>query len=80
MMCHQPDDPDGNVGFSSYQALLDSEGLLDRPIEPGFPERSGVWIQVHQQTMPKSLEKLTTEEVQAIYDWIKTGAKNDEKG
>lgn len=76
--CHQPGNPDGDVEFLSYQVLLDSEGLLDKPIVPGSPEESGVWIQVHRKTMPKSLEKLSDPEVKAIYDWIKDGAKENE--
>ncbi len=75
--CHQPTNPDGNVDFESYAALMSSDGLLEVPIRPGTPEKSGVWIQVSQHTMPKSGEKLADEEVQAIFDWIRDGAKEN---
>ena len=75
--CHQATNSDGNVDLTSYQGLMTSEGMLEKPVVPGAPEQSGIWIQTHQKTMPKSGETLTDEEIQAVFDWIKDGAKEN---
>ena len=72
--CHGAVDPKGNKDFSSYDSLMDS-GVITK----GDPAESAFHVAVADGKMPKKGAKLTKEEIQMIYDWIKKGAPNDEE-
>jgi len=72
--CHGAIDPKGNKDFSTYNSLLDS-----RVIFAGDPAQSLFYVSVAEGKMPKKGCKLTKEEIQMIFDWIKKGAPNDEE-
>lgn len=75
--CHSGPKPKGSVDLSSYQKLMDSEGIMSKPIVPESPEESGVYDQLIRQKMPPFPLKPSQEEVKAVYEWIQNGAKNN---
>lgn len=77
LKCHKPPKPAGDVDFSSFTRLIDSEGITKKPIEAENPEESGVYDQVVRQKMPPGPDKLTRAEELAIFDWIKNGANEN---
>lgn len=78
LSCHKPPHPKGDVDLSSYQKLMESEGVTKKPIEPGNPEESGVCNQIMMKKMPPDpAPKLSGAEQKAIYDWIKDGAQEN---
>lgn len=77
LCCHQGEKPKGDVDLSSYRALMASEGLMKKPVEPGKPEDSGVYTQVAEGLMPQGPDKLSPETREAIAEWIRRGALDD---
>ena len=77
--CHDSSDPKGNndpkgKDFSTYDSLMDS-GVITK----GDPKESTFYTSVADGKMPKKGDKLTKDETQMIFDWIKRGAPNDEE-
>jgi len=66
--CHDSDE----VNFTSYDLLM-AGGSVVR----GNPENSLLYQQIVSGKMPKKSTPLSKNEVQAIYNWIKSGADND---
>ncbi len=75
--CHSGPKPKANVDLTTYQKLMDSEGIMAKPIVAQSPEESGVYDQLVRQKMPPFPTKLSTLEIKAVYDWISKGAENN---
>lgn len=58
------------VSFASHAETL-------RQVVPGEPEKSRMYIMVASRRMPKGRGGLPAEQIQAIYEWIRNGAKDD---
>ena len=76
--CHQGRMPKGETDLTTYAKLMDSSGVRLKPVAPGDPLDSGIYDQIVSAKMPPPpAAKLSTEEINAVRDWIKAGAKND---
>ena len=77
--CHSPGGKSEKFPLTSWKEILDSPLEL---VIPGNPEESGLYIAVtrtDEKRMPSKGAPLSSEELKAIYDWIKDGAKGPEK-
>jgi mono/diheme cytochrome c family protein len=74
--CHSGANPDGNVDMSDYQKITADRRLVD----PGHPETSLVYTEVHSGDMPEGGPKLSNSQIKAINDWILAGAPNGSFG
>ncbi len=77
IVCHNTAKPRAKVDLSSYEKLMASVGNNKRPIVPGNPEESTVFIEMHEQKMPPQGKKFSDVETDALRVWIVNGAKND---
>lgn len=66
--CHSS----GAPNFSSYNTLLASGKVI-----PFSAENSSVYQQVESGNMPKDSAPLAQGDIQAIFEWIQNGARND---
>lgn len=75
MPCHSASNRKSGIDLSSYDGVMGSAGA----VSPGQPEQSGVYRTTSgsRPSMPRNASPLTKAETQAIYDWIKAGAKNE---
>lgn len=70
-------------GKGAKYPLTSWEEIANSPLEliiPGNPEESGLYIAVtrkDEKRMPSEGAPLSVEELKAIYDWIKNGAKSE---
>ena len=64
--CH----PKKRANFLSYETTM-------AVVVPGNPEASLIYQKVYTGEMPKGAVRLSDRKIQAIYDWIRLGAKND---
>jgi mono/diheme cytochrome c family protein len=60
----------GNHDFSTYNGLK-------TVVVAGKPENSQLYLEVNSGAMPRGGQKLSTDEIKLIYDWIKAGALNN---
>ena len=67
--CHSGPAPSMGIDFSSYDLVMGSGTVV-----AGKPEESPLWIQIQSGKMPKNGPKLSQDQIQAVYDWIKKGA------
>lgn len=58
------------VSFGSHSEAI-------KLVVPGSPEGSRLYEMVRTRRMPKGGFGLPPEQLQAIHDWIKSGAKDD---
>lgn len=65
LTCHDAGDPN----FTNYDTLMAGTKVV-----PGSPNTSALYLSVKNGSMPKGQSPLSTEEMQAIYDWIANGA------
>lgn len=72
--CHGGADPAGQTSFDSYATLLASAGETLKPLVPGDPTASGIYVYTADGSMPMDSDPLSAEEVKAISDWILAGA------
>ena len=71
--CHSGSTAPHGIDLSSYKNIM--ENSLFPPLVVRYkPEVSSLYEAVESGQMPKGDEKLSDEELKAIYDWIKTGA------
>lgn len=75
--CHGAEDPKGKISLSSYEKMF-NKNIFPPVIVPGKPEQSSLYESVVTGRMPKGKKALKKKEIQAIYDWIKNGAKKDD--
>lgn len=72
LTCHSgPDAPNG-LDYSTYDSMVKNPPY--QVIIPGEPERSILYVEVETGGMPDGGPKLSDEEIQFVYDWIKNGA------
>lgn len=72
--------PAGDVDMTSYQALMDSPGLMTKPIVAGSPDESGMVEQLDKGKMPPNVEepnKVSLGVIEAVRQWIEQGAKEN---
>ena len=62
---------------TNYEHLM-SGAVFPPLIIPGSPERSSLYVAVSSGGMPKDSSRLSKNEIDAIYTWIKNGAKQNE--
>lgn len=67
------------IDLSTYENVMD-QTAFPPVVTAGIPEESSLYITVHKGTMPKNAKPLSENEVAAIFDWIKNGAKKIEEG
>ena len=73
--CHSPGGNGAKSPLTSWQEIIDSPLEL---VLPGNPEDSGLYLAVtrtDEKRMPSKGAPLSSEELHAIYQWIKDGAK-----
>lgn len=70
--CHTTGNAAYGVDLSSYSQIIATGSVLT-----GSPFASSMYTTTRDGTMPKSGSVLSDEEVQAIYDWINSGAVDD---
>jgi hypothetical protein len=84
--CHGTDHPQGKIVLASYDGVVSSKTVSGRAplITPGNPGESRLFIlcataQAHFRMPPDTSAKtpLTRQELEALRDWIKQGAKNN---
>ncbi len=75
--CHSATAPKGDIDLSSYEKIINAT-VFPPLIIPGNPEKSLLYESVATGRMPKGKRPLKKRELQAIYDWIKNGAKNED--
>ncbi|HEX4925239.1 MAG TPA: c-type cytochrome domain-containing protein [Bdellovibrionales bacterium] len=76
--CHNrgAESPHG-IDLTTYENVLDQTNFPPL-VTPGVPEESSLYVSVAPGgSMPKKGPRLTDSELQAVYDWIKNGAKKD---
>lgn len=61
---------DGGYSFNTYTNTM-------KAVVAGKPKSSPLYTSVSAKRMPRGGGSLTTQEIQAIYDWITAGAKNN---
>jgi hypothetical protein len=61
-----------NKDLSSYAAVMASGTVV-----AGSPTASSLWTEPNSGSMPKNGSKLPADHIQAIYDWIQDGARNN---
>jgi hypothetical protein len=76
--CHSgPSAPHG-VLFNSYNAIVHN-GMFPPLVVPGNPESSSLYHAIANGSMPKGQAPLSPKVLDAIYNWIKNGAKETEE-
>lgn len=75
--CHGPQKKEKDIDLSSYEKIF-SGAIFPPLIIPGFPEKSSLYESIVKGRMPKGKAPLKKKELQAIYDWIKNGARKEE--
>ena len=70
--CHNAAKPLGHVDLTSYEKSV--EGKI---VVTGKPDESSLYAQVASGKMPKGKGQLPDDQILAIADWIRNGAKND---
>ena len=76
MPCHNSQNKRGRYDLSSYEGVMGSSGAVN--VEN--PDDSFIIRSLRgdrAQKMPKGKAPLSSDQIQAIYDWMKAGAKND---
>ena len=75
--CHNEgsESPHG-IDLTTYENILD-QTLFPPIITPGEPENSSLYLTIAEGKMPKKGPKLSDQEIQAVFDWIKNGAKEN---
>lgn len=75
MPCHNAQNRKSGINLSDYDSVVGNS----QAVVPGEPEQSGIYRTTSgsRPSMPKQNSPLTKAETQAIYDWIKAGAKQD---
>lgn len=77
LSCHSgPNSPHG-VDVSSYNSIVNSP-MFPPLIIPGNPEKSSLYQACASGVMPKGAPHLPDAYMQALYQWIKNGAKENE--
>lgn len=74
--CHGSINPAHHLDLSSYEKMATGKHLPPL-IVPGDPEESSLYIECATGKMPKGGPKLTQAELNALYDWIKDGARDE---
>ncbi len=70
--CHTTGNASHGVDFSTYTRTIATGSVLS-----GDPSRSTLYTQTYAGLMPKSGPRLSESEIQAIYDWVKSGATDE---
>ncbi len=79
LSCHSGSKPAHHLDLSTYEKIVKNSHLPPLLV-PGKPEDSVLYTSCAKGEMPKGGgAKLTQQELNALYDWIKEGAK-DENG
>lgn len=78
LACHAGPKPAHHLDLSTYEKIVKNNHLPPL-IVPGKPEKSALYQSCADGKMPKGGPKLTEQELNALYDWIKEGA-SDEAG
>lgn len=75
--CHDGKHAKTKLDLRTYDALMSFEGELLNAVEKGDPELSSLFINVNDGTMPPKEvgTKIPKAEIDAIFGWIKDGAK-----
>jgi hypothetical protein len=75
MPCHGKgaDSPHG-LDFTTYENVT-NQALFPPVIEPGNPGGSDFYRSIAEGRMPQDREKLSAQEIRAVFEWIKAGAK-----
>ncbi|MBL8064278.1 MAG: hypothetical protein JNM34_00315 [Chthonomonadaceae bacterium] len=75
MPCHNSQNQKDGIDLGSYEAIIGNS----RSVVAGEPDHSGIYTTTGgpRPSMPKDRPRLTKAQTQAIFDWIKAGAKND---
>lgn len=76
--CHSGPTAPHSVVCTSYDEMMSSK-IFPPFIVPGNPEASSLYKVVRDGSMPKDSKPLSNYEIQAIYEWIKNGAKRFEE-
>lgn len=65
------------ISLASYEEILKSAAFPPL-VTPGVPGESSLYLSISRTNnpMPKGGEPLLKEDVQKVFDWIKSGAKN----
>ncbi len=75
--CHSGSNSPHGIDLSNYQKIVNSP-LFPPLVIPGNPEGSSLYEVCASGEMPKGAQHLSSEELKALYDWIKNGAKETE--
>ena len=84
--CHSADQHSGKIVLASYDQMMSSKTVSGRAplVAPGNPNESRLFIlcataQAHFRMPPDTSTKtpLTRQELEALRDWIRQGAKNN---
>ncbi len=76
LSCHSGPNPSGNTNFTSYDALVHNPRHTDL-VTPGKPENSHLYEVLQNDEMPPNGPPLSQQEIQAVSDWISSGAQNN---
>jgi uncharacterized membrane protein len=71
--CHSGPSAADGIDLSSYSLIMQS-----RAVVPHDPEKSSFYLSVAAGRMPKGRERLSQEDQDLIFSWIKDGAKESE--
>lgn len=66
--CHSGETPDGDVGLSSYDEILNHPFYY--VVVPGYPEESSLYQSVKDDSMPPEGRLLSQEEKNFLKKWI----------
>lgn len=70
--CHTMGNATNGVNLSSYSQVMATGSVVS-----GDPSKSSLYTTTSQGLMPKSGSRLSDEEIQAVFDWISAGAKEN---
>lgn len=74
LVCHNTQKPRGKFDASSYETVLASTGGKVKPVVLGEPEKSSLYLEIHEGKMPPQPKYLDEKELEAVFLWIKNGA------
>jgi hypothetical protein len=77
--CHSGPTSPHSIDLSSYNSILNSP-VFPPLIIPGDPEGSSLYQSCMSGKMPKNSPALPEGHMKAIYDWIKSGAREHDEG
>ncbi len=75
--CHNGSNKRTGLDLRTYESLMEFEGILQKAVEPGDPKASSLYLLLDEQEMPPSGPPVEGQELEAIEEWIRSGAPKE---